>query len=66
MAKTTKTLVGKTVTIPAGTKVTTRGVTAKRATPSTVTVRAIETTRSGKTVAIWKSNGYKASAVLSD
>jgi hypothetical protein len=62
MAK-TKNLVGKTVTIPAGTKVTVQGTTAKRATAATVTVRAQAETRTGTKIT-WKSNGYMATAVL--
>ena len=63
MAK-TEIAVGRQVTIPAGTRVTIRGERATRTTDSTVTIRDIETTRAGNTKVYWKSNGYRASAVL--
>ncbi len=62
MAK--KSLVGRQVTIPAGTRVTRAGETSKRRASSTVTVRAVEQTRNGNTKIYWKSNGLRASAVL--
>ena len=62
--KKTSTLIGKQVTIPAGTKVTRLGTTSKRSVQTTITVRAQEITRTGKTKVFWKSNGYMACAVL--
>ena len=62
MAK--KILVGRQVTIPAGTRVTRDGQTATRSTPAIVTVRAVEYTRAGNPKIYWKSNGLRASAVL--
>lgn len=62
MAK--KIQVGRQVTIPAGTRVTRAGQTSSRSTESTVTVRAVEYTRSGNPKVYWKSNGLRASAVL--
>jgi Tfp pilus assembly major pilin PilA len=66
MKKTTKTtsLVGRQLTITPGTRVTTTGQTVTRKQKSTVTVRAIETTRNGKTRIVWKSMGYRATAVI--
>lgn len=52
------------VTIKAGTRVTVRGVTTKRTSDTTVTVRRTEKTRAGNTKVYWKSMGYIASAVL--
>ena len=62
MAK--KIRVGTTVTIPAGTRVTSQGVTNKRSVDTQVTVRSVEYTRAGNPKVYWKSNGYSASAVL--
>lgn len=62
MAK--KIQVGRQVTIPAGTRVTRDGQTSSRLSESTVTVRAVEYTRSGNPKVYWKSNGLRASAVL--
>lgn len=62
MAK--KIQVGRQVTIPAGTRVTRDGQTSSRSSQSTVTVRAVEYTRSGNPKVYWKSNGLRASAVL--
>lgn len=62
MAK--KIQVGRQVTIPAGTRVTRDGQTATRSSESTVTVRAVEYTRTGNPKIYWKSNGLRASAVL--
>jgi Tfp pilus assembly major pilin PilA len=60
----TKTLVGKTVTIKAGTRVTVCGIATKRERDSQVTVRAEEAARDGKTRIFWKSCGYTASALI--
>lgn len=65
MAKATQIKVGKQVTIPAGTKVTVNGQAKKRQADSLVTVRNIETTRTGNLKVTWKSHGYKATAILS-
>ena len=62
MAK--KIQVGRQVTIPAGTRVTRDGQTSTRSSESTVTVRAVEYTRTGNPKIYWKSNGLRASAVL--
>jgi S-adenosylmethionine:tRNA-ribosyltransferase-isomerase (queuine synthetase) len=60
----TKTLVGKSITIKAGTKVRTLGTTVSRTRDTQVTVRATETAKNGKTRVFWKSNGYQASALI--
>lgn len=62
MAK--KITVGSQIAIPAGTRVTRLGVTSKRAVDTTVTVREVAVTRTGKTRVFWKSHGYLASAVI--
>jgi hypothetical protein len=62
MAK--KIRVGNQVTLPAGTRVTINGETTRRIRDTVVTVRDIEQTRTGNTKVIWKSMGYRASAVL--
>jgi hypothetical protein len=59
-----KICVGNRVKLPAGTRVTTKGKTTRRIRGTTVTVRDIEKTRAGNTKVIWKSMGYRASAVL--
>ena len=64
MAKSKKITVGSQVVIPAGSKVTTRGTTVKRQSDTVVTVRNLETTRTGNLAVEWKSNGYKARTVL--
>lgn len=64
MAKSKRLSVGSTVTIPAGTRVTSRGQTTRRDSDSIVTIRNIETTKSGNMKVFWKSNGYRASAIL--
>ena len=64
MTKSSKITTGRQVTIPAGTRVTRNGVTTRRTSPSTVTIRAVEFTRSGNPKIYWKSNGLRASAVL--
>ena len=56
--------IGRQVTIPAGTRVTRAGVTTKRSSDSTVTVRNLEQTRAGNPKIYWKSNGLMAYAVL--
>lgn len=55
---------GRSVTIPAGTIVKREGITSKRKTASTVTVRKHEPARDGKTRVYWKSNGVIASALI--
>lgn len=60
----TTNIVGKQITIPAGTRVTRAGVTAKRTVATRVTVLRTEATRTGKTRAYWKSHGLLASATL--
>lgn len=66
MAKTTKLAVGSRVTIPAGTRVTTQGEIVKRTVDTMVTVRDISFTKTGNPRISWKSNGYRATAVLKD
>jgi hypothetical protein len=61
----TKSLVGKTITIKAGTRVTSQGASSVRARDAQVTVRAVETARNNKLRVFWKSNGYTASALIS-
>jgi sporulation protein YlmC with PRC-barrel domain len=60
----TNSLVGKKITLKAGTRVTSLGKTVARTAPTEVTVRAVETTRSGNTRIVWKSRGYRATAVI--
>lgn len=55
---------GSRVVIPAGTKVTVNGATTKRTHESFVTVRGVTYTRAGNAKVTWKSNGYKATAIL--
>lgn len=64
MSKTTNSYVGTTFTIPAGATVVRNGVVTTQQRTSTVTVRASTVTRGGNTRIIWKSLGYKASALL--
>lgn len=64
MKKTTSSYIGTTLTITPGTRVTTTGRTVTRKQKSTITVRGQETTRSGKTRIVWKSMGYRATAVI--
>jgi ribosomal protein L16/L10AE len=61
---TTNHQVGRQVTIKAGTRVTSLGRTLTRKSDSTVTIRAIEKARNGKTRILWKSMGYTASALV--
>jgi hypothetical protein len=61
----TKSLVGKRITIKAGTKVRTQGTTLTRTRDTEVTVRATEDARNNKIRIFWKSNGYEASALVS-
>lgn len=56
-------LVGKTITIKPGTKVTRAGSTTTRTTASKVTVRRVEQ-KGNKTRVYWKSNGLPASATI--
>jgi len=62
MAK--KIRVGNRVTVPAGTRVTINGETNRRVRDTNVTVLEVEQTKAGNTKVIWKSMGYRASAVL--
>ena len=62
--KAAKSLIGKTYTIPAGTRVTRAGITAKRKTTNNVTVLSQELTSGGKTRIVWKSMGLTASAII--
>ena len=64
MKQTANSYVGRTVAITPGTRVTTAGRTYTRKIGTNVTVRAQETTRTGKTRIVWKSHGYRATAVL--
>lgn len=64
MASNSKIRVGRQITIPTGSRVTRAGETTKRTRPSTVTVRALETTRAGATKVYWKSNGLQAYTTL--
>jgi|GEM_PF-2416730 len=64
MSNTTVVTTGSKVTIPAGTRVSRRGQTVRRDLTTRVTVRKVEKTRAGRTKVYWKSNGYRASAVL--
>lgn len=56
--------VGRTVAITPGTRVRVAGVPFVQKNHSTVTVRAQEKTRTGKTRIVWKSMGYRATTVL--
>ena len=62
MAKTLS--VGSKIVIPAGTKVTRAGQTTKRSVNTQVTVRDIQTTKTGKTKVSWKSHGILATATI--
>lgn len=62
MAK--RNLVGRSLKIKAGTKVSRLGRTTTRAVDTIVTVRGQEPARNGKTRVFWKSNGYKASTLI--
>lgn len=64
MSNTTVVTTGSKVTIPAGTRVSRRGSTARRDFSTVVTVRKVEKTRAGRTKVYWKSHGYRASAIL--
>jgi len=57
--------IGSKVEIPAGTVVTCNGEKTKRQNSSIVTIRSCQETKGGKFKISWKSNGYKAEAVLS-
>lgn len=63
MAKSTN-LVGKQISIAAGTRVYREGKTAIQKRASKVTVRAQQTTSAGKTRILWNSMGYKASTLI--
>lgn len=60
----TKNYVGKVLTIKAGTKVSRLGKTTTRTVSTKVRVRGQEPARNGKVRVFWKSNGYKASALV--
>jgi hypothetical protein len=64
MKQTANTYVGTTFTIPAGATVVRNGVTFTQQRTRNVTVRGSTLTRKGNTRIIWKSLGYKASALL--
>lgn len=64
MATKAKSYVGKKLKIAAGTKVSRAGRTYTRDVETTVTVRAQEVARNGKTRIVWKSNGLKASTLI--
>jgi hypothetical protein len=59
-----KTIVGKSITIKAGTKVRVQGSTVARTRDTKVTIRATEVAKNGKTRIFWKSNGYQASTLV--
>lgn len=61
---TTKNYVGKVLTIKAGTRVSRLGRTTTRTVSTKVRVRSQEPARNGKVRVFWKSNGYKASALV--
>lgn len=58
------TLVGRRVTIPAGTRITSGGRVRVKSRTGRVTVRRVSATRTGNTRVYWKSNGLLTSAVL--
>jgi hypothetical protein len=58
------TVIGKAITIKAGTIVARAGQRAKRSADSIVTVRKAEAARNGKTRIFWKSHGIIASALI--
>ena len=62
MAK--RNLVGRSLKIKAGTKVSRLGRTTTRSTDTVVTIRGQEPARNGKTRVFWKSHGYKASTLI--
>lgn len=62
--KTTTKIVGKAITIKAGTIVARAGTRSKRTADSIVTVRKAEIARGGKTRVYWKSHGVIASALI--
>lgn len=59
-----KNLVGKTITIKPGTRVSRDGATTTRKVATKVTVLRTETAKGGKTRVYWKSNGLRASATI--
>ena len=61
---TKKLKIGSKVTIPAGSRVTSRGETTKRLAATEVTVRKLEFTKTGNPKVTWKSNGFMATTVL--
>ncbi len=56
--------VGAQIVINAGKAVTTRGQTRKRKVSTVVTVRKIEKNAAGRTRIVWKSMGYRATALV--
>lgn len=61
---TTKSYVGKKVTLKAGTRYNVEGFQFTRETTRKVTVLKQATDRRGKTRIFWKSNGYLANALI--
>lgn len=57
-------VIGKSITLKAGTFVTRFGQRQRRSTDSIITVRRAEPARNGKTRIFWKSHGYIASALI--
>jgi hypothetical protein len=55
---------GQSLYIPAGKRVIRNGTPSRQTRPTTITVRATKPARDGKTRVFWKSNGYKASALV--
>jgi hypothetical protein len=55
---------GQLVAIPAGKQIVRNGTPTRQSRDTIVTVRATAPARNGKTRVFWKSNGYKASALV--
>jgi hypothetical protein len=64
MKKTTNSLIGSTLTITPGTRVTRNGIVVTQKRTRNVTVRATELARNGKTRIIWTSMGYRTSTLI--
>jgi hypothetical protein len=58
------TFTGSSLYVPAGKRIIRNGVPARQARSTIVTVRDTAPARNGKTRVFWKSNGYKASALV--
>ena len=56
--------VGSQFIVRAGKSVTTRGQTRRRKISTVVTVRSIEKNAQGRTRIVWKSMGYRATALV--